>query len=36
MKKRRASKKPTTFEILELIIEAIVAIGTLIAAIRWW
>lgn len=34
MKKRK--KKPTTFEIAELIIEAIVAIAALITAIKWW
>lgn len=30
------NKKPTAFEIVELIIEAIVAISALITAIKWW
>lgn len=34
MKKRK--KKPTTFEIAELIIKAIVAIAALITAVKWW
>ncbi len=28
--------KPTTQEIVSLIIEAVIAIATLITAIRWW
>jgi len=34
MKKRK--NKPTTFEIADLIIKAIVAIAALITAIKWW
>lgn len=29
-------KKPTTVEIVELIIKAVVALATLITAIKWW
>jgi len=29
-------KKPTAIEIAELIIQAVVAIAALIAAIKWW
>lgn len=35
MKKRKRNKK-STIEIVELIIEALVAIAALITAIRWW
>lgn len=34
--KRKANKKPTAFEITELIIKAVVAIAALITAIKWW
>lgn len=34
--KDKPNKKPTTFEIAELIIEAIVALTALITAIKWW
>lgn len=34
MSKKR--KKPTTLEIVELIIKAVTAIATLIAAVKWW
>ncbi len=36
MKKQKKKKKPTAFEVAELIIEAIVAIAALITAIKWW
>jgi len=29
-------KKPTTYEIVSLIIEAVIAVATLITAIKWW
>lgn len=29
-------KKPTTVEIVELIIKAVVALAALITAIKWW
>ena len=33
---KKKNKKPTTYEIVELIIEALVAIAALISAIKWW
>lgn len=36
MKAQKKKEKPTTFEIAELIIEAVVAIAALISAIKWW
>lgn len=36
MKKRKRKQKPTAFEVIELIIKAIVAIAALITAIKWW
>ena len=33
---KKPNKKPTTYEIIELIIEALVAIAALITAIKWW
>lgn len=36
MKKKKRKEKPTTFEIAELIIKAVVAIAALISAIKWW
>ena len=30
------NKKPTTSEIVDLILKAVTAIATLIMAIRWW
>ncbi len=33
---KRRKRKPTTFEIAELIIKAIVAAAALITAIKWW
>lgn len=30
------NKKPTTFEVVTLIVEAIAAIAALISAIKWW
>lgn len=30
------NKKPTTFEIADLIIKAVVALAALITAIKWW
>lgn len=29
-------KKPTPYEIAELLLKAVTAIATLIAAIKWW
>lgn len=34
--KKGQKKKPTAYEITEIIIKAIVAISALITAIRWW
>ncbi len=34
--KKKKQKKPTTFEIAELIIKAVVATAALITAIKWW
>lgn len=36
MSKKKPNKKPTTYEIVSLIIEAVVAIAALITAFRWW
>lgn len=36
MKKPRKSKKPTKLEIADIIIKAVAATATLIAAIKWW
>lgn len=33
---KKQNQKPTAFEIAYLVIEAIVAISTLITAIKWW
>lgn len=33
---KRSNKKPTTIEIAEIIIKAVVALAALITAIRWW
>lgn len=33
---KKANKKPTAFEITELVIKAVVALTALITAIRWW
>ena len=33
---KRKNKKPTTYEIVKLIIEALVAVAALISAIKWW
>lgn len=35
-KKHKKNKKPTTLEIVEVILEAIVAAAALISAIKWW
>lgn len=32
----KKNKKPTAYEIAELIIKAVVAIAALITAIKWW
>lgn len=32
----KKQKKPTAYQIAELIIEAVVATAALITAIRWW
>ena len=34
--KNNSNQKLTTYELLTLIIEAVLAISTLITAIRWW
>lgn len=36
MKKKRRKKKPTAYEIAELIINAIIALAAVITAIKWW
>lgn len=33
---KKQNQKPTAFEFAYLVIEAIVAIATLITAIKWW
>ena len=33
---KKPTKKPTSFEITDLIIKAIVAAAALITAIKWW
>lgn len=33
---KQSNKKPTTIEIAEIIIKAVVALAALITAIRWW
>lgn len=33
---KKGNKKPTTYETIELIIKAVVAIAALISAIKWW
>ena len=33
---KKPNKKPTTYEIIELIFQAVVAIAALISAIKWW
>lgn len=33
---KKKNKKPTTYEIVELIIMALTAIAALIQAIKWW
>lgn len=33
---KKPNKKPTTYEIIELIIMALTAIAALISAIKWW
>jgi hypothetical protein len=33
---KKPNKKPTTYEIIELILQALVAIAALISAIKWW
>ncbi len=33
---RSKNKKPTTFEVVTLVVEAIAAIAALISAIKWW
>lgn len=36
MGKKKPNKKPTTYEIIELVLEAIVALSALLTAIKWW
>ncbi len=33
---KKPNKKPTTYEILQLIFQALVATAALISAIKWW
>lgn len=33
---KRQKKKPTAFEIVKIVIEAVAATAALILAIRWW
>lgn len=33
---KKPNKKPTTYEIIELILKAITAMAALITAIKWW
>ena len=33
---KKPNKKPTTYEIIELILKAVTAIATLVTAIKWW
>lgn len=34
--KVRVKQKPTAFEVAELVIKGILALATLITAIKWW
>lgn len=36
MANKSKQKKPTTYEIIELILKAVTAIATLISVIKWW
>ena len=33
---KKPNKKPTTYEIVELILKALTAIAALLTAIKWW
>ena len=33
---KKPNKKPTTYEIIELILKAVTALAALIQVIRWW
>lgn len=33
---KKQNKKPTTYEIVKLIVEALAAISAFILAIKWW
>lgn len=33
---KKPKKKPTAFEVADLIIKAVVAIAALITAVKWW
>lgn len=33
---KKPQKKPTTLEIVDIVIKAVVAIAALITAIKWW
>lgn len=33
---KKPNKKPTTYEIIVLILEALTAIAALVSAIKWW
>lgn len=36
MKNQQEKKKPTTYDVIDLIIKAVVALAALISAIKWW
>lgn len=36
MADKRQNKKPTTFEIVGLIVEIVAALAAIVQAIRWW
>lgn len=33
---KKQNKKPTTYEIVELILKALTAIAAILTAIKWW
>ena len=33
---KKPNKKPTTYEIIELILKAVTALSALVSVIRWW
>lgn len=32
----KKQKKPTTYDVIDLIIKAVVAVAALISAVKWW